>query len=274
MRTELRQSGNSLLFISDYDPDLVQALKMTVPAEARRWDKTQKAWIIDPMYGAAVMKLAKDYCNVDLQIPLVLNSYVPDVRLLKVEYLGRTKERYNGERSASAWVDGGWNAIFPESVLLTWFGVERSAVRTSATTLYAVLGIKPIATLDEVKSGFRRLARQWHPDVCQESDAKERFIEIQHAYEILSNETQRRKYDAGLALEHSLKCAQKELFQDVVYGYRAPFRCGWVLCLGVESLGRFVVSQIKQWEDIVDDQGRVMVASWPPGRDKFIVNWV
>jgi len=270
MKAELRRDGNSLLFLSDYDPNLVQALKTTVPAEARRWDKARKAWFIDPLYGATVAKLAKDYCNVDLQVPLVLNSHAPNIRLLKVEYLGRTKERYNGERSAFAWVDGDWNAVFPESVLVAWF--DGTASVASASTLYSVLGVKSVATLDEIKTAHRRLARQWHPDVCQEPDAKERFIEIQHAYEVLKDETQRRKYDAGLALERSLKPAQRVL--SPVAGYRAPLRCGWVLCVGTESLGRFIVSEIKQWEDIVNDQGQVMVVSWPLGADKFIVNWV
>lgn len=271
MRARLQQDGGSLLLFSDYDGDFVAALKMTIPPEQRRWDKTRKAWIIDPMYGAAVVKLAKDYLNVDMQLPLVLNSNAPTLRLLKVEYLGRTKERFNGERSAFGWVDGDWNAIFPESVLTTWFDGTASTT-TSASTLYGVLGVKDIATIDEIKTAYRRLARQWHPDVCQEPDAKERFIEIQHAYEILSDETKRRKYDAGLSLERSLKPAQRVL--SPVAGYRAPLRCGWVLCVGTESLGRFIVSEIKQWEDIVNDQGQVMAVSWPLGADKFIVNWV
>lgn len=270
MRARLQQDGGSLLLFSDYDGDFVAALKMTIPPEQRRWDKTRKAWIIDPMYGAAVVKLAKDYLNVDMQLPLVLNSNAPTLRLLKVEYLGRTKERFNGERSAFGWVDGDWNAIFPETVLVTWFdGVPPVPGRPS--TLYGVLGIKSQATLDEIKTAYRRLARQWHPDVCREPDAKERFIEIQHAYEILSNDMQRRKYDAGLALEQTLKPDQREASRN---GYRAPLRCGWVLCLGQEQLGRFIVAEIRQWEDIVDDQGRVMVSSWPPGAERFVVNWI
>ncbi len=276
MRARLQQDGGSLLLFSDYDGDFVAALKMTIPPEQRRWDKTRKAWIIDPMYGAAVVKLAKDYLNVDMQLPLVLNSNAPTLRLLKVEYLGRTKERFNGERSAFGWVDGDWNAIFPEQVLLDWFdGTEARTGQkhTCVLTLYEILGIKQGATLDEIKSAYRRMARQWHPDVCREPDAKERFIEIQRAYEILSNDLLRRKYDAGLALQASLKPSQRQRPFNTV-GYRAPLRCGWILAIGTNSLGRFIVERIEQWEDITDGMGRVMVSSWPPGADNFVVNWV
>jgi len=275
MKAELRACDGDLLFFSDYDQALVNALKAAVPATDRRWDKANKAWIITPQYGAVVVNLAKQYLNVDVQLPLILNKDTKVTRLLKVEYLGATKDRFNGERTAFGWVDGDWNAIFPEQVLLDWFDgteVRAGQKHTCVLTLYGTLGIKQNATLDEIKSAYRRMARQWHPDVCREPDAKERFIEIQHAYEVLGNEIQRRKYDAGLALERSLKPEQRLSRNE--YGYRAPLRCGWVLCIGVESLGRFIVSEIRQWEDIVDEQGKTMVASWSLEADRFVVNWI
>jgi len=270
MKAELRRDGNSLLFLSDYDADLVQSLKRTVPREARRWDPARKAWLIDPMYGAAVVKLVEDCCGVKMQLPLILNASAPEPRILKVEYLGRTKERLDGERTAFAWVGDGWNVVFPERVLLAWFDSSAPAV-SKANTLYGVLGVKNDASLDEIKLAYRRLARQWHPDVCREPDAKEQFIRIQQAYEVLSNEAQRKKYDAGLMLERGLKSTQRPINRD---GYRAPLRCGWVLCIGREKLGRFVVDEIVRWEDITDTLGRTMVVSWPLGADRFVVNWV
>lgn len=266
---ELRREGGSLLFLSDYDAAMVNALKANVPPDKRRWDKANKAWVVDPMYGASLVKLAKDYLNVNVQMPLILNSHAPTTRLLKVEYLGRTKERYSGELTAFGWVDGDWNVVFPERVLLKWFDAD--APSRKANSLYGALAVPQSALVEEIKSAYRRMARQWHPDVCQEPDAKERFIEIQHAYEVLSNELTRRKYDAGLTLERTLKAASKPAD---VSGYRAPLLCGYILCMGAESLGRFVVSDIKAWQDIVDEQGRVMVSSWPMGADKFVARWI
>mgnify|MGYP003407187907 CR=1 FL=1 len=51
------------------------------------------------------------------------------------------------------------------------------------------------AGADELKSAFRRLARQYHPDVNKEPDSEERFKEINEAYAILSDAEQRAAYD-------------------------------------------------------------------------------
>lgn len=64
---------------------------------------------------------------------------------------------------------------------------------------YAILGISKNATQDEIKRAFRDKAKKYHPDVCKEPDAHERFIEIGEAYEILSNPETRREYDEFLA---------------------------------------------------------------------------
>jgi DnaJ-class molecular chaperone len=53
------------------------------------------------------------------------------------------------------------------------------------------------------------MAMQWHPDRCREPDARRQFDAIKHAYDVLS--TKRAKYDAGLALQASLK-SNVELF--------------------------------------------------------------
>jgi molecular chaperone DnaJ len=60
---------------------------------------------------------------------------------------------------------------------------------------YEILGVPRGAPADEIKSAFRRLARQYHPDVSQESDAEERFKEINEAYAVLSDEEKRAAYD-------------------------------------------------------------------------------
>jgi len=60
---------------------------------------------------------------------------------------------------------------------------------------YEVLGIPQSATPDDLKSAFRRLARQYHPDVNPEPDAEERFKEINEAYAVLSDDQKRSAYD-------------------------------------------------------------------------------
>ncbi len=62
---------------------------------------------------------------------------------------------------------------------------------------YEVLGIPKTATPDEVKSAYRRLARQHHPDVSKDNKkvAEEKFKEISEAYEVLADDEKRRRYD-------------------------------------------------------------------------------
>ena len=60
---------------------------------------------------------------------------------------------------------------------------------------YAVLGVSRGASADEIRSAYRRLARQYHPDVSGAPDAAARFKEITQAYEILSDPEKRQRYD-------------------------------------------------------------------------------
>ncbi|MGJ3237662.1 MAG: molecular chaperone DnaJ [Anaerolineae bacterium] len=60
---------------------------------------------------------------------------------------------------------------------------------------YDVLGVARNASTDEVKKAFRKLARQYHPDVSQEDDAETKFKEINEAYEVLSDDQKRQRYD-------------------------------------------------------------------------------
>jgi molecular chaperone DnaJ len=60
---------------------------------------------------------------------------------------------------------------------------------------YEVLGVSRQASLDEIKQAFRKLARQYHPDVNKEPDAEEKFKEINEAYGVLSDPQKRAQYD-------------------------------------------------------------------------------
>jgi curved DNA-binding protein len=61
---------------------------------------------------------------------------------------------------------------------------------------YEVLGVPRSASEDDIKKAFRKLARQYHPDVAKtKKGAEEKFKEINEAYEVLSDPSKRRKYD-------------------------------------------------------------------------------
>ena len=60
---------------------------------------------------------------------------------------------------------------------------------------YEVLGVSKDATEDEIKSAFRKKAKEFHPDINKSPDAPEKFKEAQEAYACLSDKENRAKYD-------------------------------------------------------------------------------
>lgn len=57
------------------------------------------------------------------------------------------------------------------------------------------MGLSLDASKEDIKSAYFKLAKQYHPDISQEQNAKEKFSKIKEAYETLSDEAKRKTYD-------------------------------------------------------------------------------
>ncbi|XP_062892190.1 dnaJ homolog subfamily C member 4 isoform X2 [Mobula hypostoma] len=74
--------------------------------------------------------------------------------------------------------------------------------RFSSTTYYAVLGIKPDATLEEIKKAFREQSKKLHPDIdLANPNLHAQFVRLNEAYSVLSKFSSRAEYDAKLRMQ-------------------------------------------------------------------------
>ena len=79
---------------------------------------------------------------------------------------------------------------------------------------YEVLGVSKSATDQELKSSYRRLALQYHPDKNPSPDAKTKFQELTHAYSVLIDPQKRYNYDHGIEEEGEINMDDLMAFFD------------------------------------------------------------
>ncbi|MGO4272878.1 DnaJ domain-containing protein, partial [Paenibacillus sp. TAF58] len=60
---------------------------------------------------------------------------------------------------------------------------------------YEVLGLGKDASQDDIKKAYRKMARQYHPDVNKAADAEDKFKEAKDAYDVLSDDQKKAQYD-------------------------------------------------------------------------------
>lgn len=95
---------------------------------------------------------------------------------------------------------------------------------------YKILGVDKKASQDDIRKAYRKLARRYHPDLNpNDKEAKKKFQEINEANEVLSNEENRKKYDAyGENWQHAdefEKARQNQ--QQAQYSSQSPFTGGF-----------------------------------------------
>lgn len=277
LEVSISVAGSDYAIKFGFDGRLKDALKAAIPQSEITWHKGRKVWLVSPEEIQQAAIVIEKHIGRAVIVPPVDQLSTPEVveKSFLLEYLGTTKDR--GKRvSAYGSVNGEWSAEFPEEILQNFFeGREPESKPDGLQTLYQVLCVVESIEPDKIKSAYRRLARQWHPDFCKEENAAEMFRKINEAYLVLIDPEKKKRYDAGLYFERQSGAPQEPVYgQRLSYGYRSPLRCGQITAKGTVRLMRFIVSEIIKWDDVTDSQGRVMVSSWPKGADTFSIEWL
>jgi DnaJ domain len=274
-RCKVTVENGLLVFASPYDAQLVASLKNTIPGFQRSWDKNRKVWLIAPAQADNLKRIVSTCFHEELHVPTIATIQpLKETRLLEVHYLGACKLREDGTSTSWGYIDGQWAAIFTEETLRTWFeaGPQRPG---EVASLYSVLGVNQAASGEEIKTAFRRMAKQWHPDVCREPDAAQQFRRINEAYQLLSDPNKKQRYDVGLVLTGTIDVPSEDWSKDIrTGGYRSPLRCGLIMADGAETMpGKFLVEKILAWEDITRNS-LTLVSSWEMGAKVPTENWI
>ena len=84
---------------------------------------------------------------------------------------------------------------------------------------YKILGVSRDAKPDEIRKAYRKLAKQYHPDVNKEANAEEKYKEINEAYEVLKDPDKRQKYDTlGMNWQNGQNFTPPQGWQHVEFG--------------------------------------------------------
>lgn len=107
---------------------------------------------------------------------------------------------------------------------------------------FQILGLTASASESEIRSAYRSLAKRYHPDVNKQEDAKAIFIQINEAYEVLSNTESRMKYLERLKYQSAPYTPAQQAAREKIYK-------DWVHQQHREALKRKVAEMRKQEEE-------------------------
>eukprot|EP00934_Nitzschia_sp_Nitz4_P002640 Nitzschia sp. Nitz4//NODE_202_length_38933_cov_72.610268//20707//21996//NITZ4_additional_000023-RA//-1//CDS//3329531789//2630//frame0 len=135
---------------------------------------------------------------------------------------------------------------------------------------YKILGFdyenygKEKPTTRTITKRYRALSRAWHPDKSQHKDAKERFVKIARAYEVLTDVQQRKEYDS---MRYDQEAYFKKYGSDVLFNYAPKTDMFLVIFLLLGGATWFSwVAQEQKWKQVANRLVQAAVEDWTPAQ--------
>lgn len=290
-----------------YDRQFLDALKSQIDEYARRWDAANKVWRFDDSQMLTLEALCEKHFGVK---PTKSGLSAPNFQMgdrVLAEYVGRS----TGGKPARVFVAGEFSFLLTEQAIRQYFHlanqtpqpqpvgatstVTPAPQRTIPDNPYDLLVVTTTATTAEIEQAYRRMARQWHPDVCHEPDAADWFHAITAAKQQLLDSSLRRQLDGALRMKSLLgaqikavktttptptrtepaKWSADWLTQNAnTPSFAPPLRCGWITPAAFTCGAYVKINQIKLWADDIDTQGRTRVAYWDQTSKTIRTDWV
>lgn len=133
-------------------------------------------------------------------------------------------------------------------------------------TLYEVLGVKKDASISDIKHAYRTAVLQLHPDVNSDPSASDKFIEMEEAYSVLSDEEKRNAYDFSIRPTPTLNSPPRSNSQQQPFfgfpsmrrmrrrpgGFQTHARVGWSVAMCPLCAGREVIRSLQDGKMRVD----------------------
>lgn len=276
-KCSITQSGNDYAVKTPKTTRFLEELKQAVSIRARKWDAKNRVWIISAEYIESLARVIEKNFDEKPEIPKLVKIEASQKYSFQLDYVGIPKERQGETVKTSLGLSkGDWRIVFTETVLRDWFEKEP---HSKEETLFSALLVSENASEQEIKSGYRKMSRTWHPDFNRNSELgqdyfTERFRKINEAYLILCDPLKKKKYQAGLYLERSSNQAKLDYFNRKFDCFIPPLRCGNLTVTGSITVGRLRVSEILSWTDCVNEQGQMMVSSWNKESQTVRIEWV
>jgi len=125
-------------------------------------------------------------------------------------------------------------------------------------------------TQKQITKRYRAISRHWHPDKSKHKDAKERFVKIARAYEVLTKDESRKEYDM---MRYNQEAYYKKYGSNVMFTFAPKTDTLLVIIFVLLFVNGFVYfAQYNKWHKVCSRLAKAAIEDWNPGQGGSYIN--